>query len=593
MCTDENVKVSVIFATYNRADIIDNVLNAWDEVNKNTKYKYEIICSDDESSDNTVELLKQKKGLPLIVLENSHGGASKARNAALEIAKGELIIFTGDDIFPYPDYVNDHYESYLKYGSKVSTLGQIDWHENIEISHLMNHITNVGCEQFGFAGLMPYQLTDLRHFYTSNISVAKSELDQLGEYFNLTFDKYGFEDIELGYRLSKNGIRILYNPDILVYHHHEYHSVDKFCRRQLSAGDQLVVFEKLHPDLYNNIGFENTKTFAQIVTNYIDLHKGFSFSGFVERLYIQWMKRKTERLERKISKKENMVQRGLCSLLYSVIFQYYMLYGWAKRIVKDRNIGDTQLTKCIIDYMNSDYAQLFWDTGADFNETESVRVNVVGSTFKYMIHLNNCKRLRFDPLNKKCRVKNLEVFLIDSDGNRIEASPDFTNAGQTFEKTYSFMNTDDSQIYFNSVGDEVKSVEISADIKGPHKLPFTLWMTARYIRNIWRERDLLTKVCQPFKPQVLIHNDKIEPQEMPSRVRIMNEADWLPGHCDYILLDGEKNITMENLQKAGEILSQKYYDYIECEEFVIVNKLIVDNMKAFEAKKDILCGVKF
>ena len=195
--------VSVIFATYNRGNILEAVFDAWRKVDTVTKYSYEIICSDDESKDNTINILESITDLPVKVIKNTKGGAAKARNEALKVATGKIIIFTGDDIFPQEDFINKHYENYLKYGYKTATLGRLDWHKDIVVNHLMKHITEIGCEQFGFIGLPPYQFVDFRHFYTSNISVSKELLDKLDFIFNLDFDKYGFEDIELGYRLQK------------------------------------------------------------------------------------------------------------------------------------------------------------------------------------------------------------------------------------------------------------------------------------------------------------------------------------------------------------------------------------------------------
>ena len=195
----QNVLVSVIFATYNRCDVIRQVLQQWEKVDKTTKYSYEIICSDDASSDNTVSIIEEfVDKLPITILRNEHGGASRARNAALKIARGEIVIFTGDDIFPTENFINKHYENHLLFGDNVSTLGRIEWHKDIEMNHLMYHISNVGCEQFGFATLPPHSTIDYRFFYTSSISVSRKLLNSLHEYFSLSFDRYGFEDIELG-----------------------------------------------------------------------------------------------------------------------------------------------------------------------------------------------------------------------------------------------------------------------------------------------------------------------------------------------------------------------------------------------------------
>ena len=68
-------------------------------------YKYEIILSDDGSTDKTVELLRQwkKKNAPklkngtVLLLENAHGGKVFAVSAGMKVAKGQWRLFTDFD----------------------------------------------------------------------------------------------------------------------------------------------------------------------------------------------------------------------------------------------------------------------------------------------------------------------------------------------------------------------------------------------------------------------------------------------------------------------------------------------------------------
>src|SRR5207237_7341930 len=102
-----SMDVSVVIPTYNRASFLIKLLDAWREVEKVTKYKYELIFSDDGSSDDTVATLKQQaKGLPIVILDNEHGGAARARNAAVRRTQGERILMLGDDVITYPPVVS-------------------------------------------------------------------------------------------------------------------------------------------------------------------------------------------------------------------------------------------------------------------------------------------------------------------------------------------------------------------------------------------------------------------------------------------------------------------------------------------------------
>ena len=67
--------------------------------------------------------------------------------------------------------------------------------------------------------------------------------------FDESFYKYGFEDVELGYRLARKGMRIFYLPEAWGDHLHSYADVRKFCVRQGSAGEMARVFERQHPEL--------------------------------------------------------------------------------------------------------------------------------------------------------------------------------------------------------------------------------------------------------------------------------------------------------------------------------------------------------
>src|SRR2546425_4309784 len=248
--------VSVVIPTYNRASLLIKLLDAWREVDQVTKYKYELIFSDDGSSDDTVATLKQHASrLPIIVLESEHGGAAKARNAAIRIAQGEKILMIGDDIFPNPQLVNQHFELSSQFGPKTAILGDIKWHPELKLNYLMTHITEVGHEQFTLNAFQPRQYLDFRHFYTSNISVDRQFLLSEPVLFDERFYKVNFEDAELGYRLFRRGAKILFDPVAEVHHHHAY-EVNGFCRRQETAGEMAVVFVRLHPELEGLFGVE-------------------------------------------------------------------------------------------------------------------------------------------------------------------------------------------------------------------------------------------------------------------------------------------------------------------------------------------------
>ena len=85
-----------------------------------------------------------------------------------------------------------------------------------------------------------------RHFYTSNISLKRNLLEN--ERFNTQFSGWGFEDIELGYRLAKKGMRITYDPHTKVIHDDDQ-TVQMMVDRIRQARKNAMVFESLHPEV--------------------------------------------------------------------------------------------------------------------------------------------------------------------------------------------------------------------------------------------------------------------------------------------------------------------------------------------------------
>ncbi|MCJ0741622.1 glycosyltransferase family 2 protein [Pedobacter montanisoli] len=93
----EQPLVSIITPCYNSADFITATLNS---VLEQSYQNWELIVIDDQSKDNTCELVeafsKQQPKIRLIKLEKN-GGVANARNVGLEAANGKYIAFLDSD----------------------------------------------------------------------------------------------------------------------------------------------------------------------------------------------------------------------------------------------------------------------------------------------------------------------------------------------------------------------------------------------------------------------------------------------------------------------------------------------------------------
>jgi GT2 family glycosyltransferase/glycosyltransferase involved in cell wall biosynthesis len=241
-------KVSVIIPTRNRPDVLRQCLDAYTRQTLPAA-QWEICIVDDASSYDVRNLVAGYQGrLPLRLLVNpTRTGQGKARNRAVPGCRGELILFTGDDIIPARTFLAEHVKAHD--GSRApetAVLGRIDWHPDLKVTPLMDYITREGGQQFAFANLTPNTFVPYGYFYTSNVSIKRALLVEQEELFSDRFHRYGYEDVEIGLRLSRAGMRLLYAPWAEATHLHALTDAEVY-RRQYEVGRMQVVFAALHP----------------------------------------------------------------------------------------------------------------------------------------------------------------------------------------------------------------------------------------------------------------------------------------------------------------------------------------------------------
>lgn len=93
---NEGIKISVIIPVYNTEKYLRECLES---VIAQTLKEIEIICVNDGSSDNSLQILEQyaKMDERILVLSKENGGVSSARNCGMEKATGKYLMFLDSD----------------------------------------------------------------------------------------------------------------------------------------------------------------------------------------------------------------------------------------------------------------------------------------------------------------------------------------------------------------------------------------------------------------------------------------------------------------------------------------------------------------
>ena len=242
--------VTVLIPTYGRAEALRTALGAW-ERQEPTDLDFEVVVIDDGSPDDTRELLASHRSerFHLRRLSQANAGPAAARNAGMAVARGEIVLFTGDDIEPAPDLLEQHLAGHSAAADPdVAVLGMTRWPEGAALTATMRHVDGVGAQQFSYHWLSDGAEYDFRHFYTSNISVHRSVLDREPEGFCTDFPLAAFEDAEFAHRLAGHGMRIRYRASALAFHHHRY-DVRSFFERQRRCGLMAALLWRRRPVL--------------------------------------------------------------------------------------------------------------------------------------------------------------------------------------------------------------------------------------------------------------------------------------------------------------------------------------------------------
>lgn len=101
---EEKIDLSIIIPVYNAEKYIKKCIDSI--INQSTKYKIEVICVNDGSTDNSLQILKLYNDNRLRIYTQDNSGAAKARNMGINLAIGKYIMFVDSDDFIVDSSIN-------------------------------------------------------------------------------------------------------------------------------------------------------------------------------------------------------------------------------------------------------------------------------------------------------------------------------------------------------------------------------------------------------------------------------------------------------------------------------------------------------
>lgn len=207
--------ISLVVCTRNRASQLKQSLDSFARIE--TDHDWELVLVDNGSTDDTAgvvaEFGKEFRGL-LQMLHEPKPGVSRAKNRGWRAARGDTIALTDDDCYPQPDFIDriadaiaDPRIGYV--GGRVLLFDPTDYPITIQEK---NH-----WEEFPAGTFIPPG-----KIHGANFTIRREVLEGIGG-----FDPWLgpgtpliSEEVDVMARASALGWDGVYDPRIVVYHHH-------------------------------------------------------------------------------------------------------------------------------------------------------------------------------------------------------------------------------------------------------------------------------------------------------------------------------------------------------------------------------------
>ena len=246
--------ISVVMPVYNEAA---NIISTLEALYSNTVLPDEVIVADGGSTDNTVQLIKER--FPqATVINNPEKNAAAGRNEGIKKAQGDVIAFTDGDCIVDKHWIENISKAFSEH--EIDGLGG-----KVLIAPPINHIEeywgNLAWKLIMNFGDEPYivdrcKLNDA--FVTANCAYKRSLLVKV-KGFNNWFANNA-EDVDLCWRAIRSGARLMYIPDVQIYAHNVT-TVNGVAKKSFRNGYSSSKLQKKYgskvnfdPNIYKMLG---------------------------------------------------------------------------------------------------------------------------------------------------------------------------------------------------------------------------------------------------------------------------------------------------------------------------------------------------
>ena len=205
-----NPLVSVIIVNYNGKTHLEKCLKSLAEINYSD---IEIILVDNNSSDSSLEFVRDNyPDIIILKLEKNYGFA-KPNNMAAKIAKGEYFLFLNNDTKVTPNFI-DELLAVSESDHNIAILQSLLLKPNGTVDSSGDFIDELGVVYN--SKKIPDKVRVISSARGASMLVRCSAFEKLGGFDEKFF--VSFEDVDLGWRAWILGYKVVVVPKSIVYH---------------------------------------------------------------------------------------------------------------------------------------------------------------------------------------------------------------------------------------------------------------------------------------------------------------------------------------------------------------------------------------
>ncbi len=222
------MNISIIIPNYNGEKVLQkNLPSVLEAVREYKEGKVEIIIPDDPSTDKSAKIINdfiqfvREKNIVVRTISNKNrneAGFSKNIHRGVSLATGEILILINSDVRPHKNFLTP----LLSHFSDPKTFAVACLDESWENGTTVLRGRGVGRFEKGLFMHGEGKLDKANTLWASGGSSAfrKNIWDKL-KGFDVLYNPFYWEDIDLSYRALKSGYNVIFEPKSIVIHEHE------------------------------------------------------------------------------------------------------------------------------------------------------------------------------------------------------------------------------------------------------------------------------------------------------------------------------------------------------------------------------------